>query len=357
MDLNIPLQWPTIENDLFPLYQEAGLLNLWPQRQHDIEQELAETGTYTHTPFELTQGSKVAWRNSTRCIGRGYWKSLVVRDCRHLETPKDIYSALVDHLVESFRRGKIRSTLSLFSPKKRIRLWNDQLIRYAGYTQDDGTVIGDPQNAALTQKIIHLGWRPKGGRFDVLPLVLEVDGYDLEWFELPRCAVQEVPLAHPEFAWFETLQLKWHAIPAIGNLSLRLGGLNYFSPFNGFYMGTEIGSRNFGDTKRYNMLPVIAQHLGLDTQYHRSLWKDRAMLELNVAVLHSFEQVGIRMVDHHSACEHFIRFEASERRLNREVFGRWSWLVPPLSSSSTEVFHRTYIDDIKTPNFFHWDDI
>src|SRR6266446_756745 len=60
--------------------------NSWPEisarRWLQIEDELERTGTYWQSAEELEYGAKVAWRNSTRCIGRLHWKSLVVRDCR-----------------------------------------------------------------------------------------------------------------------------------------------------------------------------------------------------------------------------------------------------------------------------------
>ncbi len=37
---------------------------------HDIELEIKETGTHTHTEEELIYGAKMVWRNSNRCIGR-----------------------------------------------------------------------------------------------------------------------------------------------------------------------------------------------------------------------------------------------------------------------------------------------
>lgn len=52
-------------------------------------------------------------------------------------------------------------------------------------------------------------------------------------------------------------------------------------------MSAEIGARNFGDVQRYNLLPVIAERLGLNMQSKLSLWQDRALIELNRAVLHS----------------------------------------------------------------------
>ena len=80
----------------------------------------------------------------------------------------------------------------------------------------------------------------------------------------------EVPLAHPDLPWFAELGLRWHAVPAISNMRLSIGGVDYpLAPFSGWYMGTEIGARNFADADRYNQIPVIAQRMGLDTRRSR----------------------------------------------------------------------------------------
>ena len=48
-----------------------------------------------------------------------------------------------------------RSTITIFPQRKRpfkdFRVWNSQLIRYAGYKQSDGSVIGDPANVEFTE--------------------------------------------------------------------------------------------------------------------------------------------------------------------------------------------------------------
>src|SRR5690349_8119191 len=51
-------------------------------RLREVHHEIVRTGTYMHTPAELTFGARVAWRNASRCIGRLYWRSLVVLDRR-----------------------------------------------------------------------------------------------------------------------------------------------------------------------------------------------------------------------------------------------------------------------------------
>ena len=164
----------------------------------------------------------------------------------------------VEHLREAYNGGKIRPLITVFPAanpgSEGIRIWNPQLIRYAGYRQADGSVTGDPLNCALTDAIRALGWRGGAGTpFDVLPLVIQFPGRSPRLFELPRDAVVEVPLAHPVFDWFASLGLKWHAVPALSCMRLEIGGVNYTAaPFNGWYMGTEIGAHtlamNFGIT-------------------------------------------------------------------------------------------------------------
>lgn len=60
------------------------------------------------------------------------------------------------------------------------------------------------------------------------------------------------------YKWFKDLNLRWYALPAVSNMLLEIGGLEFPAcPFNGWYMGTEIGVRDFCDTQRYNVLEVL----------------------------------------------------------------------------------------------------
>lgn len=112
------------------------------------------------------------------------------------------------------------------------------------------------------------------------------------------------------------------------------------APFNGWYMSTEIGSRDLCDASRYNMLETIATNMGLDTRTPTSLWKDKAMVEANVAVLHSFQIKNVTIVDHHTASESFMKHYENEMRLRNGCPADWLWIVPPISGSATPVFHQ-----------------
>ncbi|MFE9994569.1 nitric oxide synthase oxygenase [Streptomyces avermitilis] len=321
--------------------------------------EIAETGTYRHTTEELVFGARVAWRNANRCIGRLYWHSLCVRDRRDVRDAKDVAEASADHLREATRDGRIRALITVFAPeapgRPGPRIWNEQLIRYAGYARPGGGVTGDPRNAGLTALARRLGWPGgPGSPFDVLPLIVQSAGDRPRWFTLPEDAVLEVALTHPEYPWWRSLGLRWHAVPALAGMCLEIGGICYpAAPFNGWYMGTEIGARNLADTDRYDLLPHLADRLGLDTRSDRSLWKDRALVELNRSVLHSFDRAGVTVTDHHTESLRFLTHLDREERKGRRVGADWSWIVPPISGSATPVFHRTYETVERHPAYVH----
>ncbi|GAA0318802.1 nitric oxide synthase oxygenase [Streptomyces polychromogenes] len=327
------------------------------KRLEQVRASIDRTGTYRHTTAELAFGARVAWRNSSRCIGRLYWNSLHVLDRRDATTPEEIHRHLCEHLRQATNGGRIRPVISVFAPdspgRPGPRVWNEQLVRYAGHRRADGTVLGDPRNADLTDAVRGLGWQVREpGRFDVLPLVVDTPDDKPQLFELPRDLVLEVPISHPDCPRITELGLRWHAVPAIATMRLRVGGINYpLAPFNGWYMGTEIGARNLVDEDRYALLPDVAACLGLDTGDEATLWRDRALVELNVAVLHSFRAAGVRISDHHTESRRFLTHLAREEREGRRVPADWSWIVPPVSGGITPVFHRYYDEAEQRPAF------
>jgi nitric-oxide synthase len=247
--------------------------------------------------------------------------------------------------------------ISIFAPavpgQPYARVWNDQLIRYAGYVAQGGRLVGDPRYTQFTAVMQGLGWKGKGEAFDILPLAIETPAEGVRLFELPERAVLEVPIGHPEYGWFAELGLRWHAVPAISNMRLSIGGVSYpLAPFNGWYMGTEIGSRNLADADRYNIVPLVGKMLGLDMSRESTLWRDRSLVEINRAVLWSFERAGVKISDHHTESDRFIAHLRNEERAGRSVPADWSWIVPPLSGGATSVFHRYYAEADQRPNFY-----
>jgi nitric-oxide synthase len=340
------------------VYKELDLPSL-EQRLADVEQQIESTGTYTHTFEELEHGARMAWRNSNRCIGRLYWKSLVLNDKRNISTTAAVFDSLEEHLSKATNNGKILPLITVFPPQLAdgntpFRIWNKNLIRYAAHEQANGSLIGDPDQLAFTKLCKQYGWSGNGGNFDLLPLVVQSQGESPVWRSLKQTSILEVDLEHPEYKWFSDLQLKWHAVPLISDMVLGVGGILYpAAPFNGWYMVTEIGSRNLGDEKRYNQLPIIANKLGLNTDKSNPFWKDKALVVLNEAVHFSFQKAGVTLADHHAASEQFMKFIRNEEGEGRSVKADWSWIVPPLSGSTLKVFHHEYDNEVISPNFYY----
>lgn len=334
-------------------YVELGKENLIEQRLAVIAREIEEKNSYEHTLEEIEQGARMAWRNNNRCIGRLFWQQLQIKDARTVHTTEEIKQTLFNHIEAGTNNGAIRPTLTVFKPNT-VKIWNEQLIRYAGYIVD-GQQIGDPLSNEITALCQRLGWRSPQTDFDVLPLLFQKDeASPMTMQSIPSNLVKEVEITHPDYPKLAELGLKWYAIPVITNMRLEIGGISYdAAPFNGWYMGTEIASRNFVDEQRYNKLDEIAAAFDITTRKNRDLWKDRTLLELNIALLQSYQREKVQVVDHHTAAKQFGQFEQQEKAQNREVTGNWAWLIPPMSPATTHVFHQRYNNEVKKPNFFY----
>ncbi|XP_052074067.1 nitric oxide synthase, inducible-like [Mytilus californianus] len=332
------------------------------ERWTEVENSIVNTGTYHLTLKELIFGAKQAWRNAPRCIGRIQWSNLQIFDARDVRTAREMFHSICHHLKYATNNGKIRSAITIFKQRTDVkhdfRVWNSQLIMYAGYRQSDGSIIGDPLNVDFTSVCIEMGWIGRNGLFDVLPLVLQANGCDPEWFEIPSHLIMEVHITHPTHPSLADLGLKWFCVPAVSGMKFDCGGLEFTaSPFNGWYMSTEIACRDLCDKQRYNLVEKIAQNLGMNTRHNASLWKDRAVIEINVAVLHSFQSIGATIVDHHSASDSFIVFMQNEYKQRGGCPADWVWIVPPLSGSLTPVFHQEMVMFKLKPSYEYQEEV
>jgi nitric-oxide synthase, bacterial len=319
--------------------------------------QIRATGRYWHSERELEWGARLAWRHAITCVGRASWRSLVVRDRREAATPDQVAEACIEHLATATNGGRVRLMMTVLAPEstsgRDVRIVSPQLIQYAGYRQANGRVVGDPKNIALTELAVSVGWRGTGGRFDILPLIVQAGSDTPRWYPLPARVVREVPISHPDHSWLGGLGLRWYAHPAISDLRLRVGGIDYpAAPFSAWYTLPEVSARNLSDQGRYDSLPVIAERMGLDTSTNRTLWRDEALLVLSQAVLHSYREHGVTLVDHHTVCAAFAYHEQREHQAGREVFGDWRSLVPAMAPSTTPLYRRAYTPTVMLPNFF-----
>jgi hypothetical protein len=216
-------------------------------REAHIRAEIEATGTYKHSFAEIEHGARVAWRNASKCINRQVHLELQLLDCRECKTNWEMFEAIVRHLKKASAGEAIVACMSVFEPRvpdatsatntpmvaAGPRIWNSQLVRFAGHRLPGGGVLGDPAEVEFTTMLRErFGWVPKRlSRFNVLPLVLQCNPDEPpELFTLPDDAVKLVPISHPRHGWVESLGLWWWApathapiiLPAIARTSLTL---------------------------------------------------------------------------------------------------------------------------------------
>ena len=337
------------------------------KRWEEIKLEIQSTGTYSHTHRELVFGARLAWRNSNRCIGRHFWRTLNVQDARNCTDVDGVVQRLKQHVDLAFNHGKIANVITVFPPaqpgnEQPWRLLNHQLIRYAGFDVEHEGVKGDPDSLELTRYCQDQGWRGTVGDWTPLPWVLVKDGEPMppvDPFYNGSLSTHEIFISHPDFPQTSDLGLRWYSIPILTDMALKIGGIVYpLAPFNGHYLGTEIAARNLTDPDRYNVLETWAQACNIDTKKKRALWQDEALVRLNQALLSSFDDAGVTVGDHHELGRAFEAWCQAEQRDGRDVPGDWSWLTPPMSGSLTPQFHRQFANGVIThTNFFYQDPV
>ncbi len=98
------------------------------------------------------------------------------------------------------------------------RIWNSQLIRYAGHRGANETTVGDPAELGFTDAVKkYFDWSPKGGKdgqFDTFPILLQINEKSPPTaYTLPDECISEVPIHHPTIRGISQLGLRWYGVP------------------------------------------------------------------------------------------------------------------------------------------------
>ena len=330
------------------------------QRLLEVTQQLKEVGYYELTPDELEWGARTAWRNAPRCPARVVWKKLTVFDCRKATDTDAMYKAICRHLEVSLNMGNIQPAISIFRERrpgvKDLRVWNNLIVSFAGYEQEDGSIIGDPAGVDLTKIAESLGWRGAGGRFDLLPWIFSGDDGEPRLYDIPQRFLDKLPLTvdikHPTIPAIGEMGLKWFTLPGVASMMAEIGG-NQFpaAPFAGWYQETEIASRDLLDIQRYNLLEPMGEAMQLDMSSNTTLWKDMVALELNRAVLESYKNAQVSIVDHYTQAEQFMEHMAAEYKERGGCPADWVWIVPPSSGSLVPTYHQEMLRYNLSPSY------
>ncbi|XP_026679616.1 uncharacterized protein LOC113467573, partial [Diaphorina citri] len=179
-----------------------------------------------------------------------------VFDCRSVTTSSNMFEAICNHIKYATNKGNIRSVTTSSNMFEAI-------CNHIKYATNKGNIRSVTTSSNMFEAICnHIKYATNKGNI--------------------------------RYDWFKELGLRWYAVPAVSGMMFDCGGLQFTAaPFNGWYMSTEIGCRDLCDTKRYNICEIVANKMGLDTGSNVTLWKDKVNVEVNIAVLHSF-QVTIR---------------------------------------------------------------
>lgn len=252
--------------------------------------------SYSHTQDEIQVGARIACRNSM-CPYNGLLSQLDVWNKGNLVTYEAMSGAIIDHLAtvaaESGKdRTRKRSILVLFGPREVFdmtgtRFWTPSFTEYAGYSQDDGKILGDPRNVELTAHLIKHGlWKAPEVKsaFDMLPVVLKIPGQRPYVVPVPDGMRKEVRIEHPTCAAIAELNIRWPAFTIASSLRLCIGGVTYpCCAFNRIFFRSEVIK---GICSRDGLVKQWADSMGIP-QSDR-LREKRALLEMEEAILHSF---------------------------------------------------------------------
>lgn len=210
----------------------------------DVHSYSSLGGVWTQTHQELEFGIRRAWRNSRKCIMRSHCDELKLCDLRGVTSSAEMVTELVKGVSDAFDGGNVQPTVFTFPPRKvnarGPMIWNHQVLQFAGYETQSGTVLGDPTSVEVTKAMIDFGWQPPEprGRWDLLPVVAMAEGDRPAMIELPANLRKLVDIRHPKYIKeFEGLDLKWVAFPALTRLGFDIGGVQYTAaPFIGWYV-------------------------------------------------------------------------------------------------------------------------
>ena len=345
-------------------YKDSGnrepVLKAETERLKEVEAELSNGGFYELTRDELEWGARTAWRNADRCPARVVWRNLTVFDCRKITNTQGMFEALVRHVEVSLNTGNIQPAITIFRERrpmmKDLRVWNSLVIGFAGYEQEDGSVVGDPSSLEFTKIAESLGWRGAGGMFDLLPWVLSGEDGQPCLYEIPQKLVDTLPLTvdirHPTIEAVGDMELKWFTLPGVSSMMADIGGNQFTAaPFAGWYQETEISTRDLLDPQRYNLLEPLGRAMQLDMSSNTTLWKDVVALELNRAVLESYKAAQVSIVDHYTQADQFMDFMAAEYRERGGCPADWVWIVPPQSGALVPTYHQEMLRYKLFPSF------
>ena len=127
----------------------------------------------------------------------------------------------------------------------------------------------------------------------------------------------------------------------ISNMLLRNDGRYWPCVFGGWYETDEIAGRDLAPARRFNVLPMVADSIGLSRDPHiEPLWQDLALAELHRAVVDSFRKAGVMFSTPQQEADRFRRHVEREQCRGRATPTDRTWIMPatnPILCSTDEI--------------------
>lgn len=266
---------------------------------------------------------------------RTAWKTLQIRDRRHVFSAEAIFQNIKDHFDTIMDQDILNTNdnitpppciMTVFRPQIQneimgIRFLSSHLFQYAGYMdKENGIVLGDPSNVEYTNYLIETNlWSPPStrGAYDLLPLVLKMPHIDKPFvYILPRDITKhEVVLEHARYPGVKGICLKCAPIPFVMNYSMNLGGLVYpCAPFNGCFSPAEKSSTLLY-CKKYGIRSLLGNTMGYQTE--DKIIEQSVALELEQTILNSFEKKWHNILDYKGFINSYKEYCAWRRSLRK----------------------------------------
>ncbi len=344
----------------------AGRTAPFEDRVAEVRDEIERTGTYVHTSAELTFGARVAWRSSARCIGRLYWRSLHVRDRRHVLAPDEVAAECVGHLDEATRRG--RDPLD----DHRVRARTPRPHRARGSERAAHPLRGLPHRRRVAGRPAATSSSPTTPARSAGSRPRRWGGSTCSrWWSRRRRLGRAGPAALRGAAGRRSSRSSWPTPTTRGSPNSACAGTRCRRSATCRWRSAASATRprpSTAGTWAPRSAPATSPTPTATTCWPRSpggsawtprtertLWRDRALVELNLAVQHSFDEAGVTMADHHTESQRFLRTSPRGEAPGGAAPADWSWIVPPVSGGLTPVFHRYYTEPTDTGPMFRMD--
>ena len=88
------------------------------QRRSEVEISINKFEYFELTLQELKHAVQYAWRNATKCVGKIWWETLTLRDCRYIQSVEEMFDTICEHFKNPLIMVESKIQLVFFLRKR-----------------------------------------------------------------------------------------------------------------------------------------------------------------------------------------------------------------------------------------------